>query len=335
MMLARTSIITAASLLAACASMGTSANPAHGQGSFEFALIGDVPYAALPGVADAKYDVLVHDINSTKKIRWVMHAGDIKSGSTMCSDELFSDRLQRLNQFDIPVIYTPGDNEWTDCHRINNGQYQPLERLDKIRQIFFAKPGVTIGGNTLRVDTQAAVPGFDEFPENVRWSHQNVLFATLHIVGSNNAQAPFQSGSTAVRSQAGDNEVTRRNAANIAWLDSTFAKAKAENSPGVMLMIQANPGLEFTDSVNRVGFEHFLLALENHVKAFGKPVVLTHGDPHYFRVDKPKLVNNNFLPNFTRVETFGAANVHWIKVTVDPNSSDVFRFEPAIVESLP
>ena len=76
--------------------------------------------------------------------------------------------------------------------------------------------------NTLQVDTQAAVPGFDEFPENVRWSHQSVLFATLHIVGSNNAQAPFQNGSITVRSQADDNEVTRRNAANIAWLDSTF-----------------------------------------------------------------------------------------------------------------
>lgn len=71
--------------------------------------------------------------------------------------------------------------------------------------------------------------------------------------------------------------------------------------------------------------------MENRTAALGKPVVLAHGDSHYFRVDKPRLLNTAFLPNFTRVETFGSANVHWIRVQVDPRSEEVFRFEPEII----
>ncbi|MGR9117367.1 MAG: hypothetical protein ACU85E_16560, partial [Gammaproteobacteria bacterium] len=42
--------------------------------------------------------------------------------------------------------------------------------------------------------------------------------------------------------------------------------------------------------------------------------------------DKPR------LENFTRVETFGNPNAHWVKVTVDRNSSNVFSFEQKFVE---
>ena len=39
------------------------------------------------------------------------------------------------------------------------------------------------------------------------------------------------------------------------------------------------------------------------------------------------------LENFTRVETFGAEDVHWVRVSVDPDSKGVFSFEPVIVEA--
>ena len=44
------------------------------------------------------------------------------------------------------VVLTPGDNEWTDCHRVAAGEYQPLERLAKLREVFYPVPGMTIGG---------------------------------------------------------------------------------------------------------------------------------------------------------------------------------------------
>ena len=49
------------------------------------------------------------------------HDGDIKNGSTVCSNEMFANRLELFNTFAHPLIYVPGDNEWTDCHRLNNG----------------------------------------------------------------------------------------------------------------------------------------------------------------------------------------------------------------------
>jgi len=167
----------------------------------------------------------------------------------------------------------------------------------------------------------------------LEWAHNGVVFATLHIVGSDNAQAAFQPGSSAVRTQADDDEVVRRNAANLAWLNATFDQAERDGAPGVLIMIQANPGLEFRqDGADRTGYEDFLALLESRVAAYGRPVVLAHGDSHFFRIDKPRLLNLAFLPNFTRIETFGAGNVHWVRVQVDPRSEQVFRFEQEIIE---
>lgn len=306
-----------------------------GHGPFEFALIGDTPYLAgnNPSADYPKFDRLVAEINRDAKIKWVLHAGDIKNGSTECSDALFQDRFARFSRIDKPLVYTPGDNEWTDCHRLNNGQFQPLERLAKLREVFFSVPGTTLGGVPMQVDSQALMPGHEEFPENVRWTHNGVVFATLHIVGSHNALDPFQAGSSAVRTPADDAEVARRNAANLAWLNATFDQAEQDNAPGVLIMIQANPGLESDQSVaDREGYQDFLAALESRAAGYGRPVVLAHGDSHYFRIDKPRLLNQAFLPNLTRVETFGAGNVHWVRVHVDPRSDEVFSFAQEIVE---
>ena len=68
-----------------------------------------------------------------------MHAGDIKAGSERCDDVLITHRFALYQTFRRPFIFTPGDNEWTDCHRVNNGRYNPLERLDFLRSVFFPK----------------------------------------------------------------------------------------------------------------------------------------------------------------------------------------------------
>jgi hypothetical protein len=120
-----------------------------------------------------------------------------------------------------------------------------------------------------------------------------------------------------------------------------------------MLVLQADPGFDKSTGVGSPmrdpktlveadadpdGFHDLLVALRDETIAFRRPVVLVHGDSHYFRIDKPLLDSQGRrLENFTRVETFGdnAANglndVHWVKVLVDPKSRDVFAFQPQIV----
>jgi hypothetical protein len=309
--------------------------------SFSFAMIGDVPYGVAPYADYPQFDNLIHEINRRKKLKWIIHTGDIKSGRTNCSDALFFDRLNRYNRFNKPFIYTPGDNEWTDCHRVNAGEYQPLERLARLREIFFNNPGETIGGKTMAVESQAFIPDFEEFPENVRWSKSNVIFAAIHVVGSNNGLKAFDAQSSAIRGEADDREVARRIEAAIHWINDTFDRAMEEDAPGVLIMMQANPklevgytlpsGAELTDA--RLGFNEILKILEERALKFGKPVVLAHGDSHYFRVDKPGLVENGFIPNFTRIENFGSSHVHWVKITVNPKSKHVFKAQPMIIEA--
>jgi len=147
---------------------------------------------------------------------------------------------------------------------------------------------------------------------------KGVTYATLNVQGSCNNTCGDSFDLT---------EYAARNAADIAWLKDTFAKAKADGSAGVMLISQADPG-----------FEEFLKALRAEVISFGRPVVYVHGDTHYFRVDKPFLAaDGKRLENFTRVETFGdnaatgTTDVHWVKALVDPKSRDVFAFQAQIV----
>jgi len=99
-----------------------------------------------------------------EKVRAVLHAGDIKNGSSLCSDERFLALRTLYDTFKDPFVYTPGDNEWTDCHRAAAGGYLPTERLAKVRELFFPTPGTTtIGGRALRVASQP------ELVENSLW----------------------------------------------------------------------------------------------------------------------------------------------------------------------
>jgi len=67
--------------------------------------------------------------------------------------------------------------------------------------------------------------------------------------------------------------------------------------------------------------------------AFGRPVVLVHGDTHYFRIDQPFLgaKSQRRIENLTRVETFGNPDTHWVRVTINPRDPNVFTFRPECV----
>lgn len=313
-------------------------------GAFSFALIGDTPYGVDVNEEYLPFDRMQQEINADKSLRWVLHAGDIKGGSSNCSDEMFYDRLARFSEFNQPFIYTPGDNEWTDCHRVKAGEYQPLERLARLREIFYPQTGVSLGKETKKLKSQALQAGFEEFPENVMWNKSSVIFSAVHVVGSENGLKAFDTASAAVRTVADDQEVERRTQAAIAWINETFDIAEKRNAPGVFIMIHANPVLEFkwlleTDdngAVIRTGFADILKVLESRTAAYARPVVLAHGDSHWFRVDKPELPSSEtgldvFHSNFTRVETFGSSIVQWVKVKVNPASDEVFQFEQMLV----
>jgi hypothetical protein len=257
-------------------------------------------------------------------------------------DASYRNILATFQTIRAPLVVTPGDNDWTDCWPLQAQKADPLELLGKIRTMFYPD-GKSLGQRTMPVESQAQVPQFAKFRENLRWSIGGVAFTTLHIVGSNDNFG---------RTPEMDAEHIERKTANIAWMKAAFARAKADNSRGLVLMTQANPGFEnywpanakgryFGPFVGRAApppkpenaFDDYISALQDELEAFDKPVVLLHGDTHLFRIDKPlySKKTNRLFENFTRVETFGWPDTHWVLVTVDPADPQLFRFEAKIV----
>jgi hypothetical protein len=304
---------------------------AQGQG-FTFALIGDLGYFPReePGVEN-----VLADLNKNDSLAFVVHVGDLSSPRFGCTDEMQARRLAQFRASAHPFVYTPGDNEWTDCHDgegVKGGN--PLERLATLRKVFF-EGEQSLGQRTLPLtrQSQSSDPIFAKYRENVRWDHGGVTFVTVNIPGSNNGLG---------RSLDGDAEYAERNKVDLAWVHEGFEHAKANNSRAIMIMQQANifpdlppfPG----DPKKAEGFAEIRELLEREATAFEKPVVLVHGDSHYFRIDNPfrpkrekGMPSVPALENFLRLETFGSPNHHWVQVTVDPNDPNVFTIHPRIV----
>ena len=216
--------------LVACMPVGH-AQSLGGADVFSFVAMGDMPYR-LPDDYP-KVDRLISEINKLKPA-FTLHVGDIKSGSAPCTDEVLKKAFDQLAALEQPLIYSIGDNEWTDCHREKAGKFDPRERLAKVRQIFFAKPDQSLGKAPIPLETQSkAMPKFAKFVENQRWSKNGIAFINVHVVGSNNG---FEAHDPAPAA-----EYFERNAANIAWLDDSFAKAKQAGAIGIVLFFQADP----------------------------------------------------------------------------------------------
>lgn len=92
---------------------------------FSFGLWGDMPYKKTGD--DSKLPAVLQSINQSD-IAFSLYDGDIKDGSSKCMDSIYTDALTMFGSMTKPVVYVPGDNEWTDCHRLNNGGMDPLER---------------------------------------------------------------------------------------------------------------------------------------------------------------------------------------------------------------
>jgi hypothetical protein len=309
---------------------------------FSFALWGDMPYAKSSDLP--KIPALLADINADQDLAFNVFDGDIKDGSSQCTDSQFDDAIVRFNSLKTPTVYVPGDNEWTDCHRTNNGGYDNLERLDFLRRTMFSS-AKSFGQRKLSLQHQGPLGGL--YSENTRWRFGDVLFVTINMPGSNNNKVNAldatdcmnKSARTLAQCEADNAEYAARDAANISFVKQTFAIANANGAIGVMVIAQADPGFDLpeTESVNErnqpglEGYTAFLTALASETQAFGGDVVYVHGDTHFFKIDKPLIDQAHLIPNFTRLETFGSPNIHWVKVTVDPRARNVFHFEPMIV----
>jgi hypothetical protein len=355
--LAAVTVLTAVAFAASPASPSADGPGRHGHHGHHhsgghavtYAVIGDTPYGQ-PQVDNFPNDVA--EINADPTVRRVIHLGDIKNGSSECSTAYFEQIRSDFDGFVDPFVYTPGDNEWTDCHRTNNGAYWPAgpvlngdtrpARLDEIRRIFFDNPGWTLGMNARRVETQGG-----GYPENVRWRQAKTQFGVVHVVGSNNDWAPWF-GQPRTTSQT--DEVEGRTAASLDWLDRIFDRAKLTHARAVVLGIQADMWDPFIvgDPASHDHFTSFVQALADRARAFHGPVILFDGDSHIFTDDRPladpahpeyKAIYGieKDVPNLRRITVNGRTTPchEWLKVRFDPSTKAVISYERVLFSQQP
>jgi hypothetical protein len=298
---------------------------------YTFAVIGDVPYGE---PAQAHFPAFIDGINADPDVAMVTHLGDIKSGSTTCDDQRFATIRQDFDGFQDPLVYTPGDNEWTDCHRANNGGYQPLERLAKVRSLFFTDPGTTLG-EPVHVRSQAD----RGIPENVRWTRAGLSFATLHVVGSNNDLAPWTGNATATPAQV--DEEQHRMDVTLDNVRAAFRTAREQHLPGVVLMQQADMfdgTVTDPQPADYSAFKPLVQKLVDESRRFNGAVYLFNGDSHRFNQDRPLAQGSSWLDfygvhgsadNLSRVTVDGSdlGEADWLKVTVRRHGRELLSIQ--------
>jgi hypothetical protein len=329
---------------------------------FDFVALGDTAYRIPDDLP--LYDALIEKINAAKPA-FSIHVGDIW-GATPCTKEEYEKVLARFQTFRAPLVYTPGDNEWVDCREpaviaafvrfmrnsatpedlsllgplrsfeaayARKGYDDVVARLADIRSTFFAKPE-SLGRKTMPLTRQADVSDFKDVPENARWTYKGVAFATVHVPGSQN--------NFFINDPKTSSEAVQRNRAAIAWLESTFAEAKAADARAVVIAMHAQlfdtgaGNAEFGQPVRGGGDGPFFWvarAVRDLGAAFGKPVLLIHGDYHQLVIDKPfRVTTGETTPprydNITRLQVYGAPDVRAVRISVDTESPWVFGFTP-------
>jgi len=330
-------------------------------GGSTIAVYGDAPYGTTPTDTSQTLatPAFINAVNADPLVSLVLHVGDIHSGKQFCTQAYDQTIFDLWKSYQDPVVYTPGDNEWADCHKIGEGggaynattgqidyakdamgnpvdyaSGDPVANLALIRSIFFPTPGMSLGINKMPVLSQAksfdpAHPTDANYVENVMFEQSQVLFVAINLPGgSNNDDDAWYGAPTKSASQI--QESAERSGANLRWLDAAFKQAQADGVVAVVVETQADMWDASGSAAHEALYEPFVQSIATHTTAFGKPVLLFNGDSHVYASDNPLLATDplNFMhpgynvPNFHRIVVHGSTfPLEYLRVTIDPSAN--------------
>lgn len=281
-----------------------------------FFAVGDLPYQ--PAEAEPLRRLLSTAV--AEGTPFIVHVGDIKAGGAPCTDANLREIAALFRELPVPVVYTPGDNEWTDCHRDGAGRLDPLDRLGRVREVFFGDPSV------LRLHELGATREGTAYPENAYVIRSGVLLVALHVVGSNNGYDRARPASVA--------ELEAREVANRSFLGRALKAGEEAGARALVVLIHANPLLERAQGPRGYrGFKDDLIALMGR---FPGSVLLLHGDTHRFQHDRPLIdpATGSPFERLVRVEVPGSPTVGGVWIRVDPEATKPFVVQPVYAVSL-
>ncbi len=305
--------------------------------SFTFAIIGNVPERAdEEGPARTLLDAI-----DAEHPAFVVHLGNLKGRDESCADTLLEARHDLLNSLSAPLIYIPGDHDWSDCQRPAAGRFDPIERLLRLRELFYPDDN-TLGQRAMTIMRQSDQVKFRSYRENTRWETDGVLFVTLNVPGDNNNY----------KTAGGRNgEYEDRLEANRQWLARAFAVARQRKAPGVVIMMQADPLFEdgwerrrapnLLDGLLRRRPHDGYLALKRQLRTLTRDydgaVLLIHGASQTFLLDRPlKDEDGRPDPHVMRARTYGSPTLdQWLEVSVTPGRTPLFHVRGRRISSEP
>jgi len=301
---------------AAAASSHPESRYAARQG-FAFALLGNAPlHASTEGIVSQVLAELATEVDLA------IHTGNVKGPDEHCDDETYMRRHALLDASPVPLVLTPGENDWASCDRKAAGQYGPVERLNRLRELFF-EPGDSLGRLRLDVQRQSETVRFRGYPENARWEYGGILFVTVNVPGNRNNY----------RTGAGRNgEYEERVQANASWLRQAFAAAARLKTRGVVVAFAGDPHFEGREKTPGIDpYAQVKADLARLASKYSGPVLVVHGGeapPNHHTPDRPVKLNGKTLQNVIRVRTYGYSRpAYWTKVSVLPGNRQVFSVE--------
>jgi hypothetical protein len=126
-----------------------------------------------------------------------------------------------------------------------------------------------------------------------------VVYIGLDVQGSNDnypyPETDGECGAVVTRSDAEiqreRNEEIAGKAADLHWLDESFAYAKQIGAKGILIDWEADPNFNNEQHLSNPhdwdAFPDYVNALRTDTMNFSGQVVLVHGDSHHFKMDKP------------------------------------------------
>ena len=287
--------------------------------SFSFLAYGDMPYFAADSALLQQGGKLQQAASNTEH-QFVVHVGDLKAGSEPCTNALLQRNYRLISSLTKqPFIYTPGDNDWTDCDRKKlTPRYDELERLAYVRQSFASKP-VALSDFARQA----------EQPENQRWLEGNTLFLTLHIAGTNNGRRQILLSDK----QTALSAATVRDHNNLTWLSQNlngkFQAAVIFFQADIYQQSKHTSACTANTASQCDGFKHYREQFSRLAEQSDFPILLVHGDTGPYCVNSPS-------NNLWRLNAPGDyQHLDIAKITVDVTANQPFAIEGLLAKQPP
>lgn len=312
-------------LLAALAPLAHAETP-----RYAFAVIANT----MQGPADeAPTQRLIEAISREREVSFIVYDGNLKGAKEACRDALYDRRHALLETSRPALFFIPGQHDWADCGTAEAGGFDPVERLDQLRQTLFTDT-TSMGQNPIALTRESEVSRFRPFRENVRWQVGDTVFVGLNAPSPNNHY---------LTAGGRNGEFEDRVIANAFWLEHAAEYAKRRDARAMVVFIQGDPDperyerpdrfawLRFTRNTRRDGFLEFKRSLVKLAQIFRGPVLVIHCDDERasagFVIDQPLRNDKGMLvTNLTRVALAPHDRLNqWIQIEADLGKKPPFR----------